>query len=188
MRWWCIYIYISDSEQRLHDDNESPFQNYSQQLRTSMWRNFGHDVALIPRTRSLPTEDTSGKEWHSNCLVQTFRNNWIQIYHDVLWCFRLFYNVLRCFRLKIRHVKQDLWRSDIQVAIACRFMFLHAWEWLHYLPHDNQDVNSDLDWWIVMTFSELLWISSPDGETTYTKHRNHLYNYTSPAPLACQWT
>lgn len=72
-----MYIYISDSEQRLHDDNESPFQNYSQQLRTSMLRNFGHDVALIPRTRSLPTEDTSGRESHSKGLVQTFRNNWI---------------------------------------------------------------------------------------------------------------
>ena len=94
-----IYIYISHSVQRLHDDNESPFQNYSQQLRTSMWRNFGHDVALIPRTRSLPTEDTSGRESDSKGLVQTFRNNWIQIYYDVLWCFRLFYNVLRCFRL-----------------------------------------------------------------------------------------
>lgn len=79
-----IYIYISDSVQRLHDDNESPFQNYSQQLRTSMWRNFGHDVALIPRTRSLPTEDTSGRESDSKGLVQTFRNNWIQIYYDVL--------------------------------------------------------------------------------------------------------
>ena len=83
MMFFFVYQTVCNG-QRLHDDNESPFQNYSQQLRTSMWQNFGHDVALIPKTRSLPTEDTSGRESHSKGLVQTFRNNWIQIYYDVL--------------------------------------------------------------------------------------------------------